>query len=158
MFRLWIKSYQKLLETRPILTKTASASALLFAGDLVQQSRETGPWDLSRACRMGAWGFIAGPVLHLWFLRLETLIPPHPAARSAVLKMLVDQAVMAPPAFMTFVAFQGVLEGKSFNQITDKVKQDFWPVLSLNYMIWPAVQTFNFFVVPQNQRVGFVFV
>jgi protein Mpv17 len=68
----------------------------------------------------------------------------------------LDQTIFAPVFLGGFLTVLGITDGKSSQQIWDKLYQDYPQVLRSNYMLWPAAQIITFTVVPLQHRVGFV--
>ncbi|KAG2385977.1 hypothetical protein C9374_003126 [Naegleria lovaniensis] len=185
MFARFSRWYLNMLETRPILTKSVSSSILVGLGDVLTQTLEhdhhkhpssssntttsttSFTLDYVRTLKMASFGIVLiGPTLHLWYKFLDRFVAKkYPVGYilsktertlNAARQMFVDQTIFAPFALFQFLAYMGTIEGKSFDSILEKMKQDMWPTLIVNWYIWPAVQMLNFTLVPLQYRVLFV--
>eukprot|EP01112_Ceratiomyxa_fruticulosa_P010589 TRINITY_DN2811_c0_g1_i1.p1 TRINITY_DN2811_c0_g1~~TRINITY_DN2811_c0_g1_i1.p1 ORF type:complete len:217 (-),score=47.88 TRINITY_DN2811_c0_g1_i1:122-772(-) len=161
VFKPLLQTYLRLLNSNPVLTKMVTMTTLMAAGDVMAQkieNRQTNkPVDFVRTLRFAGVGFcFSGPLLHLWYKALEKYVGGGNSTSSVVKKILLDQLVFTPPSFMGFVAVLGTLEGKKPEQIVNKIQQDMWNVLKVNWIIWPAAQYINFRFVPVDLRVLFV--
>eukprot|EP00118_Oscarella_pearsei_P002297 m.10130 g.10130 ORF g.10130 m.10130 type:complete len:180 (+) comp21951_c0_seq1:92-631(+) len=159
MLKVW-KWYLSCLHARPLLTQAATSGFLFFAGDVLSQQaierRGVKRHDLFRTGVMTSTGFcIAGPVLRLWYLQLEKLVPGK-GLKIALKKMALDQILFAPVFLGGFFTTVDVLERKSIEHIKNHLKKEYLNALITNYMLWPAVQMITFNVLPLQHRVGFV--
>lgn len=158
MAAMWAR-YLRLLEARPVATKSVTAAVVMAGGDFTQQAieqqgRTLKSWDAPRACRMGMFGLcVIGPAFHTWFGILNRVVPASNGVRSALTKVLIDQSCMAPAVTTSFFVFVGTLAGQPWDYTRDKLKRDLWPTMQANWMFWPAVQAINFYAVPLNLQV-----
>jgi hypothetical protein len=121
---LW-NSYNHLLSTRPLLTKSVTSAVITGAGDSIQQGIEHSQrvkrarliaskaaaaadnddtqvpmpslqYDWMRTARFATFGLVVvGPLFHKWVGVLEKLLPGGSPSR-VVGKVLLDQCLMAP--------------------------------------------------------------
>eukprot|EP00879_Flechtneria_rotunda_P002197 GHRR01002383.1.p3 GENE.GHRR01002383.1~~GHRR01002383.1.p3 ORF type:complete len:121 (+),score=30.33 GHRR01002383.1:761-1123(+) len=75
----------------------------------------------------------------------------HPV--TAVVKTLLDQAVMAPAGIGLFFVCMSMLEGNRPAEAWQSTKEKFKPTLMANYVLWPAANLINFAFVPPQQRI-----
>lgn len=67
--------------------------------------------------------------------------------------MFVDQVVFAPAFLLLILSAVGALQGKSWDNIENDVKANYFDVLKANYYIWPWVQLVNFYYIPLQYQV-----
>ncbi|KAI8362832.1 hypothetical protein BD560DRAFT_455524 [Blakeslea trispora] len=144
--------YHRVLTKRPILVQSLST------GDVIaQQLVEKQGWekhDLKRTARMTVFGGIfAGPVLSQWYRLVERKVTLKQPAQALVVKVALDQLCFSPFFIAAFFTGQGLFEGKSLNEIKEKLASGYTTALIGNYKIWPAVQIFNFYFTPLNYRL-----
>ncbi|XP_064478818.1 protein Mpv17-like [Ornithodoros turicata] len=147
--------YAKLMQRHPAKTQVVTTGILMLAGDVVCQKlvEKKQTVDAERAARFFIIGVgFVGPALRTWYLYLEKLVSPK-GRMIPLKKMLLDQGAFAPIFLPCFLACLGVLQRQTWSEIKHKVKTDYIPVLTANYMLWPAAQMFNFYMVPLQYRV-----
>lgn len=153
--KMW-HAYTRILNLHPVRTMAATTGTLMGAGDLLAQTAVEGrsmkQLDPGRTARFFGYGLIiAGPALRGWYLLLEKSVKASTFA--PVKKMLLDQAFMAPAFLTTFITVMSKLKGHSWTTVKENMSHDFLPVLLNSYKVWPAVQLFNFYLVPLQHRV-----
>lgn len=96
-------------------------------------------------------GAVFGPAATLWFsfLQRRIRIPNRPRLEIAA-KVLTDQSVFASANLACFLSSMAVMEGTS---PAEKLRSTWLDAYKKNWMVWPAVQTANFAVVPLEHRV-----
>ncbi|KAK4055827.1 hypothetical protein OIO90_003081 [Microbotryomycetes sp. JL221] len=70
-------------------------------------------------------------------------------------RVAADQLGMAPVGLFIFLFSMGTLEGLDGAQIREKFRMNYWPILLVNWQIWPILQLINFRFVPLKFRVPF---
>ncbi|XP_049854463.1 protein Mpv17-like isoform X5 [Schistocerca gregaria] len=98
---------------------------------------------------------IKGPVLRTWFGFLDSRFK----GRSAIIvvkKVALDQLCFVPVFLGVLVSIIGFANGKSLDQVKEKLEADYPDIMMTNYKIWPLVQTLNFSVVPVHYQVPLV--
>ena len=134
-----------------------STGALLGAGDFIaQQYVEKVPLrehDVVRTARMAAIGTVViGPIFHVWYAALDKRFA-RKSPGNAMRKMTVDQSILAPVFLVLFYGAVGIVERRTIKQISDKIYEEFYPNMVVNYKVWPAVQFLNFYLFPAHLRV-----
>ncbi|KAJ3326641.1 Protein required for ethanol metabolism [Blyttiomyces sp. JEL0837] len=80
--------------------------------------------DFSRTARLAAFGgFIAGPSVALWYPFLQRTINIKSAPQALVARVAADQLIFAPTFIGIFFAYNGIMEGKSINEVKEKLSQ-----------------------------------
>ncbi|KAI8342270.1 hypothetical protein BC941DRAFT_367852 [Chlamydoabsidia padenii] len=150
--------YNRLLTKHPILIQSISTGCLFGAGDLIAQQgveqRGMDHHDFIRTGRMIVFGgIVAGPTLSTWYRFLEHNVKATTPFKALVKKVAIDQILFAPVFIGVFFSTQGLFEGKSVDQIKKKLDRGYQTAVINNYKLWPAVQLFNFYMVPLNHRL-----
>ncbi|KAJ3161779.1 hypothetical protein HDU86_006550 [Geranomyces michiganensis] len=66
--------------------------------------------------------------------------------------MVIDQSVFASTNTVCFFTAQGLMEGKSIEQVKTKLRESFLPTYYANCTVWPPVQVLNFYFTPVNYQ------
>ncbi|PKY00983.1 protein sym1 [Aspergillus campestris IBT 28561] len=147
--------YQRSLLQRPVLTQSITTACLFGLGDsLAQQGverRGLAQHDVIRTGRMALYGgVIFGPVATKWFQFLQHRIQLSTPGRTLVARVATDQLVCAPTMIGVFLSTMSVLEGA---HPREKLERTYWDALRTNWMVWPALQSVNLYLVPLQYRV-----
>ncbi|BGP17451.1 hypothetical protein JCM10213_003266 [Rhodosporidiobolus nylandii] len=70
-------------------------------------------------------------------------------------RVAADQLGMAPVSLVIFLLSMSLLEGLDGEQMKQKLRDNYWPILSVNWQVWPILQLINFRFVPLQYRVPF---
>ncbi|KAK9473962.1 uncharacterized protein V1510DRAFT_413189 [Dipodascopsis tothii] len=113
---------------------------------------------LERMVRFSCWGLLLSFFLLRWLIFLEVWIPmtPTSVALPVLCRVLADQLVFTPLTLAAFFAFINFAEGGSNKTLYRKMSTLYIPTLKQNFMLWPAVQIFNFRLVPLQYQVPFL--
>ena len=128
---------------------------VMSLGDFVAQKfiEKKEDFDIKRNARFAALGMVfVAPVLRVWFHFLDLKIGN--IGRIAPLKkVIIDQALMAPSINTGILILLEVMQMTPFDDIKAKMKKHLPDILKNQYKLWPAVQLFNFYLVPLEYRV-----
>uniref|UniRef100_A0A7N0THT6 Uncharacterized protein n=1 Tax=Kalanchoe fedtschenkoi TaxID=63787 RepID=A0A7N0THT6_KALFE len=106
--------YLGLLESRPLLTKSATSSLIYAAADLTSQGitlQPSGSFDLIRTLRMSSYGLlILGPSQHYWFNYVSKLLPTREVV-TTLKKIVMGQAIYGPCINTIFFSYNATLQG-----------------------------------------------
>jgi len=155
--RFW-QAYSKMLDERPIFTKSMTSLVGFALGDILAQVISRNPYNLLRTLRMTLFGILMdGPVGHLWYATLDkNVFPEAPKSNKAVVsKMLLDQLAWAPFFSCIFFGFMCCLEGRPQHTIYS-IQKKLIPVLLANYAVWPIAHLINFKFIPSSQRILYI--
>lgn len=148
--RVYFKKY-------PLLRGVATYAIIWPVSNLCQQTiagREK--FDFVQALRYSIFGaFYVAPSLHGW-LKLSGTMWPQMNVKTALTKAVIEQFSYGPFAMVSFFFGMSLLEGKSCNEGANEVKAKFWPTFQVGVCVWPVIQTVNFAIVPEQNRVMFV--
>lgn len=147
-FVIW---YLGMIESRPVLTKSITASLIFTVADLSSQAITIKPsdsFDLIRTFRMAGYGMlIAGPTLHLWFNFLSKVLPKRDLL-STLKKMIVGQTVYGPIITTVFFSQNAAFQGESVHEIQARLKRDLIPTFLNGMVYWPLCDFVTFRFVP----------
>ena len=135
----------------------------LLAGDAIIQGveihrGELSEWSYSRSARFAMVGFtLHGPFFHAGFGQVDRLWGSSRTFKIAMAKMITSQVTLFPTFLALLFPYLSLLEGKTPEQAIEKTKRVWWPTFRNGAVFWPAVNLFNFLVVPPGPtRVLFV--
>jgi len=160
-------SYNTLLETSPLITKSVTACGILGAADLAGQVLEKkispsedieddSSIDLARFIRFAIFGLVLqAPWNHYYYLLLDGVLPPteDPFSTTTAAKVVIDQFVQAPIFTVLIFYFLGLLEGKAISNIQDQLKDDYTDTMLANWKLWVPATVVNIAFVPPILRV-----
>lgn len=159
MLRLMFSRAQVFLNRYPVARGMVTYSFLWPTGCLIQQSLVGTHWrdyDWTKCFRFFVYGgFIVAPSLYCW-IRLASMMWPAQTLRSAIAKAVTEQISYTPLAMSLFYFSMSLLESKTVKESFAEVKAKVPPTYKVAICIWPLLQTFNFSVVPEKNRVPFV--
>lgn len=142
------------------MVKGAVTYAILWpTGSLIQQTlegRNLKTYDWMRALRFSLFGGLyVAPTLYGW-VRLSSAMWPQTSLRVGIVKALIEQVSYGPFACLSFFMGMSLLEQKTFAEAVEETKQKALPTYKVGLCVWPFVQTINFSLVPEHNRVVFV--
>lgn len=147
------------------MTQMVQGGIIMGLGDFVAQTaieKKTAfkQYEPIRTVRFAVMGsFFVAPLIRGWYLTMERIVanamPKAIAAsnaKSALVKVLMDQGAFAPFFSLYFLSTLGMLSGHSMDIIKANISRDFKDILLTGWSIWPAAQMINFYIVPFNLR------
>jgi len=130
----------------PSSSSSSSASSLSSVSTFV---------DWNRTLRMTANAAFINTGLHFYFRWLDTRFIG--AATQTVLKKLsIDQLLVAPTSLAFFMASGVYGKTLSIPEVKEKMREDYFPTLQANWMVWPAANFINFKFIPSSYRILYV--
>ncbi|KAJ1822374.1 hypothetical protein LPJ56_000821 [Coemansia sp. RSA 2599] len=162
-----LRAWTAVAAERPLATLTVTNGTLGGVGDILAQTieahneRRRFHWDAKRTARFVAWGSICAPLFHKWYLLLNRVFPmAKQASKSSFMasvgkRVAADQLVYAPMGIAGFFIAMNFMEGRGWQSAKRRLGEYYWPTLTANYAVWPAVQAINFGFVPVLYRVPF---
>jgi len=75
---------------------------------------------------------------------------------AALVKVALDQGIMAPAGLALFYLTLSVLEGHGPSAALGTLQTKYAPTLAANYVLWPAANAINFAFVPNDQRILYI--
>ncbi|WVO15039.1 hypothetical protein L204_102683 [Cryptococcus depauperatus] len=163
--RLWAR-YTTALRERPLQTKMVQSGVLFISADLIAQIGIEGKslcktglddgeevYDISRVGRMTFYGTVVfAPLAHLWLNRLEKVKLSN-RLTTTLAKVCLDVSIWGPFVAFMFPTALGLLEGRSFNEISEKVAMLWFPTWQKAVCVFAPTQILNFAVVPPQHRL-----
>ncbi|XP_054729710.1 mpv17-like protein [Anastrepha obliqua] len=156
----FLKSKWRLFISAHPLAKGVIAYSIVWpTSSFMQQTiegRELKDYDWMRILRFGLFGgcYVA-PTLYGW-LRVASTMWPQTNLRIGVLKAIVEQMSYAPFASTSFYFGMTMLEGKGIDAAIAEVKDKFPKTVKIAIFIIPVLQTINFGMIPEPNRILFV--
>jgi protein Mpv17 len=158
MAALWAR-YNSLLEAQPLLTKALTSFTGFTAGDVLAQcfiEKDSKGFDAMRTIRMGSFGFLLhGTTGHYFYGMLDSKLPGTKPVTVAT-KVAIDQTIWNPIFGCMFFGYLNLMEGKSFDTYTNKLKSDLKTAVMGSWAVWVPAHTINFAFVPPAQRLLYI--
>uniref|UniRef100_A0A1A9X1D3 Mpv17-like protein n=1 Tax=Glossina brevipalpis TaxID=37001 RepID=A0A1A9X1D3_9MUSC len=156
----FIKNYWRLFTTtHPLLRGSITYAVLWPTGSLIQQSLEGKNfknYDYVRMLKYSLFGSLyVAPSLYGW-VKISTAMWPQMTLRIGLTKALIEQISYGPFSCVSFFVGMSLLEGKTVQDAIEEAKHKFWPTYRVGMCIWPILQTVNFSMVPEKNRIVFV--
>jgi protein Mpv17 len=141
----------------PLLTKAATSGVCYAIGDLCAQGfggKDIHEWDLSRAGRSAAAGFIGhGPLRHYWLDFLDKSLTFQGAWWALMPKVALDQSAMAVVENTIYGLLMGAFAFKDPGVIARDIKATMVPQFAASIRFWPAVDLVTFSMIPVELQV-----
>ena len=145
-----VRAYARSLENHPLPTKCATSGALMVVSDVMRQKLEKRDaddaepfhWDAARSSRLALWAVVFhAPYLHWlhpWYERMWLRY----RIRSTVVKVALDQTLMAPPFLFAFLTYSALAEGSDPG---DRVREQLPALWTDSVLFWSLAHcvTFN---------------
>ena len=117
------RSYDRALQTQPLITKCLSSGVIVGASDACNQAIGPAPYDAPRTARLTAFAIlIHAPFLHAYHPIAERLWARYDI-RHTVVKVGLDQAFSAPVFLSIFLSFTALAEGLGASGARARVEQ-----------------------------------
>lgn len=163
-FEKLLSGYTKLLQEKPILTKSITSGSVSGLGNFLSQlivpvEGKGGKIVWRSVFSYAAFGFfVSGPLIHHLYILIDKLIPRRKDSSLAIdgiKRVILDRFIFTPPFILLFLYVVTILEGHGHEAAITKIKETYWTILKLNWRIWTIFQFINVNYVPQKYRVLF---
>ena len=167
--------YMSSLSSYPLITKMTTGAALATAGDALTQWREDDDYDPSRGASFAAFDSIYRVVQHWVFpsivklcrgqyllvvagaIGAGRLCAKNLSILASMERSLASQLIMVPFLYYPlFFAFTGYMQRLSFEEVLDRAKLNFVPLMKRNLLFGIPVQFVQFSFVPTELQIPFL--
>lgn len=101
----------------------------------------------------GAWGILFTPLAHGWYNLLDKMVPGKVTASLVLKKTALDQLTWTPVINVIFLSSVTLMSTGSFGAAVQAVQEKLWPVLKVNWVVWPLLSAINLGLVPPPYRL-----
>uniref|UniRef100_A0A1B6MRF2 Mpv17-like protein 2 n=1 Tax=Graphocephala atropunctata TaxID=36148 RepID=A0A1B6MRF2_9HEMI len=155
-------THKKLLGKYLFLTNTISSGVLMAVGDGVQQQIEfykkihsSNKYDWTRTMNMTLVGLVLGSAQHFFYGYIDKILPKR-TVQSVCQKIFLDQIIASPVAIFLFFYGLGLLENGNFEVAHKEMKQKFFTIYVMDWIVWPPTQYLNFAYLSAKYRVVYI--
>ena len=140
-----------------VVTNTITAGSLGCLADTVaqtieiQQSSTERIWDFDRSKNMTIISGGFGPLVYYWYRFLDNKFPGK-NAKALSSKVFLD-LLIAPIWYGVFIGGLCLLKNCSLESSVKEYKEKAPVLISLDLLVWPILQSFNFFFFPPYYRI-----
>ena len=134
------RSYDRALQTQPLITKCLSSGVIVGASDACNQAIGPAPYDAPRTLIVGV-GYGAlwfAPVMHgvtsAWARYL-----PSTAPGPVLFKTVADMAVSFPVNISACIAIQAVSRDGAAADVAAALETNLRPALTAGWSVWPFI-------------------
>lgn len=159
---LLLSTYNRWVVTHPFTTKAVGTGVTYFFSDLTAQALEarlsatppaTAEERLTRALKFASVGGLwVGPCLTAWFNVMDYFVPGRTVAAIGA-KLVADQVLQGPFMIGSMYAICAALNGKTSEQIAQKIDEQLWSTWVTSVQVWGPVQVVQQAFVPLQFRV-----
>jgi len=147
-----------------LLTNSLISALMGTVGDAIQQqydlltdgkSSDNG-FKWQRSAHMTCAGFTTGLVSHYWYIYLDRFLGTKRTLYVITKKVLLDQIVFSPVNLLVYFSTLGVCERSGALRVKEElVEKGFEQIYVVEWIVWPPMQFFNFYVLPLRYRILF---
>jgi len=152
------KTYETLLDEKPLLMKALTSFTGFALGDMLAQKfiQKTDPFDWLRLLRLSSFGFlIHGTSSHYFYGFLDGKIPGT-SAKVVFSKVFIDQVLWNPIFGIMFFGYVAATELMGLGYVIDKTKNELFTQVTGSWKVWPIAHAINFRFIPSSQRVLYI--
>uniref|UniRef100_A0A1W7R4V8 Putative conserved plasma membrane protein n=1 Tax=Aedes albopictus TaxID=7160 RepID=A0A1W7R4V8_AEDAL len=143
----------------PIAKGMATYTIIWPTGCFIQQTMDGKNWrtyDYKQCMNFAIFGtFFVAPTLYGW-IKLSSHMWPTMTLKAGLTKAVVEQFTYGPFAGTSFFFGMSLLEQKTVDEAIGEVKKKFPDTYKVGICVWPVVQTINFTLIAEHNRVPFV--
>jgi len=157
--QIW-STYNRSLNSRPLLTNCVTGAALAFFGDVVCQKvvERQDQFSWRRALSVSTFGFFYnGGVCFLVYPLYRRMLPKYFLRTSkleGVGSTCIDNFIHTPFFYIpSFFVATGILQGQSFDDCMNTCRLGWTSSVLATWVMWLPLQYLNFSVVPPHLRV-----
>jgi len=152
------KTYEELLDTKPLLMKALTSFVGFALGDILAQKfvQKTDPFDWFRLFRLASFGFLVHGTTSHWFYGMLDGKIPGKSAKVVFTKVFIDQVLWNPCFGIMFFSYVALLEAKGIGYVITKTKTELLTSVFGSWKVWPLAHAINFRFIPSSQRVLYI--
>lgn len=154
-----LSTMKQFLNKHPIFKGMLAYSITWPTGNIIQQTIAGKRWDTydwQKCLQFSLYGSLyVAPSLYGW-VKLTSHIWPVTNLRTALTKTLVEQVSYGPAATASFFFIISLLDHKTVEESKQEVLNKFWPTYKMGVCYWTTVQTINYSLIPERNRVPIV--
>ena len=95
--------------------------------------------DWVRTAHVGITGLtFSGPISHAWYGILERIVTIRHYYGGLLIRMILDAVLFSPIAVGGYFTWRGILEGKEWHGIIEKLELKWANALFASWSFWPA--------------------
>ena len=150
-----------------LLTNSLISAIMGTIGDAIQQNYDLlteeksdkesdNKFNFQRSAHMTAAGFTTGLVSHYWYIYLDRFMGTKKTLYLITKKVLLDQIVFSPVNLVVYFSTLGICERSGTLRFKEElVEKGFEQIYLVEWIVWPPMQFFNFYVLPLRYRILF---
>lgn len=93
------------------------------------------------------------PLAHGWYNLLDKMVPGKVTASIVLKKTALDQLTWTPVINVIFLSSVTLMSTGSVGAAIQAVQDKLWPVLKMNWVVWPVLSAINLGLVPPPYRL-----
>jgi len=159
--------YRASLNANPLETKLATGAILAVGGDAIAQLRDPGDYDQRRALSFASFDvFYRAIQCYLFPIIVANFFGQHlgdifPNVDTEYLgpieQTMVNQFIVIPLLYYPiFYSFTGIMQGLPIDEIIERGRTTFWPLMRRNWLFWLPVQYYQFSYVDEPLQIPFL--
>ncbi|KAJ5368159.1 uncharacterized protein N7496_007919, partial [Penicillium cataractarum] len=167
----------------PIVKATLQAVVINAGSNILAQGikayRSDIPFEIDTQAliQFTACAIITTPLNFIWQNNLEATFPGTSSQKTApkhdekpedsdteaskpalnvtntITKVIIDQTIGGTWNTVLFILTMGLLRGQHHELVFAQIREEFWPIMTAGFKLWPFVSVLNFTVVPVDQRL-----
>ncbi|XVF38498.1 hypothetical protein REPUB_Repub20aG0107300 [Reevesia pubescens] len=152
------RKYLIQLQAHPLRTKAITAGVLAGCSDLIAQKISgVKRIQLRRLLLIMCYGFAySGPFGHFLHKVMDIIFRGKKGSKTVAKKVLLEQLTSSPWNNFFFMMYYGlVVEGRPWNLVRSKVRNDYPKIQLTAWKFWPIVGWINYQYMPLQFRVLF---
>ncbi|KAH9472741.1 hypothetical protein Pst134EA_003348 [Puccinia striiformis f. sp. tritici] len=153
--------YLRLLRTRTLQTQIATTAFIFPLGDAISQhlinNTKLIDHNYDRTLRSITYGTLFwAPLSYKWNKFLNTITYPSSKLKTVACRVGIDISIFTSFATCYFFTIIGVLEGRNWNSIIDRIHTNYSTVACTNMAIFGPAQIINMSLIPVYGRPIFL--
>lgn len=159
--------YRASLNANPLETKLVTGAILAVGGDAIAQLRDPGDYDLRRAVSFASFDVIYRAIqCYLFPIIVANFFGQHLGLifssvdkdlLGPIEQTMVNQFIVIPFLYYPiFYSFTGIMQELPIDEIIERGRTTFWPLMRRNWLFWLPVQYYQFSYVDEPLQIPFL--